>query len=268
MDRAHFSRMTHNRVVQEEFSKQAPRFGEKGLTLSSPEILEWIVGCLPLDRDFRVLDVAAGTGHLSRAIAPHVKDVMAIDITRDMIARARQETATSNLDNLYFVEGSAEQLPYPAGCFDLVVSRLAIHHFEDPSLQLREMMRVGKLNHRIGIIDLLAPEDGKVAQHYNDLERLRDPSHTLAQSKTQMQELLTNAGILVESIETREIEVDFLRWVQMAGTKPETIETLKEELMDDITDGSRTGMRPFLESGSLKFRHVWSIIVGKNPAAD
>ena len=37
----------HNERIQEEFSKQAPRFGEKGLTLSSQDILDWIVDFLP-----------------------------------------------------------------------------------------------------------------------------------------------------------------------------------------------------------------------------
>ena len=256
--------MKHNRVVREEFSKQASRFGDKGLTLSSQDILDWIVDFLPLDKELRVLDVAAGTGHLSRAIFPHVREVTAIDITPAMLAYAREETARINLGNISFVEGSAEQLPYEAGCFDLVVSRLAIHHFENPIIQLREMVRVCKSNHRIGIIDLLAPEDKRIAESYNDLERWRDPSHTVAHSKTQMKELLTHAGIVVEKIETRDVEVDFLRWVQMTGTKSETIVLLKEELMKDINDGSKTGMRPFLESGSLKFLQVWSIIIGKN----
>ena len=256
--------MKHNRVVREEFSKQASRFGDKGLTLSSQELLDWIVDFLSLNKEFRVLDVAAGTGHLSRAIAPHVRQVAGIDITPEMLAHAREETAGRNLDNISFVEGSAEQLPYEAGCFDLVVSRLAIHHFENPMIQLREMVRVCKPNHIIGTIDLLAPEDERAAESYNDLERLRDPSHTVALSKTQLKKLLADAGIAVERIETTDVEVDFLKWVQMTGTKPGTVELLKEELMKDINGGSKTGMRPFLESGSLKFLQVWSIMIGRN----
>jgi len=54
--------MKHNKVVRKEFSKQAPSFGDKGLTLSSQDILDWSVRILPLDKEFRVLDVAAGTG--------------------------------------------------------------------------------------------------------------------------------------------------------------------------------------------------------------
>jgi ubiquinone/menaquinone biosynthesis C-methylase UbiE len=254
--------MKHDRVVRREFSKQASKFGDKGLTLSSQDILAWITDSLRLNKEFRVLDVAAGTGHLSRAIAPHVKAVVAIDITPEMLDTAREEITKSNLNNILLEEGSAEKLPHEADRFDLVVSRLAIHHFKKPILQLREMVRVCKPSHSVGIIDLLSPEDARIAEVYNDLERLRDPSHTVALSEKQITKILGEVGITVEKIEVRDIEVDFQRWVRMTGTKRETVETLKEELMKDLGDGSKTGMRPFIKNGQLKFLQVWSVIYG------
>jgi ubiquinone/menaquinone biosynthesis C-methylase UbiE len=49
--------------------------------MSSAEYLEWVVSQLILSPSFVVLDVAAGTGHLGRAIAPHVQRVVAVDLT-------------------------------------------------------------------------------------------------------------------------------------------------------------------------------------------
>ena len=164
--------MEHNEVIRREFSKQATGFGDKGLSLSRQDILDWIVDTLPLHENYRVLDVAAGTGHLSRAIAPHVTDVVAIDITPGMLEEARKEAARSNLDNISIEEGKAEYLPYEDDFFDLVVSRLAIHHFEKPSVQLSEMVRVCKPLQSVGVIDLLSPDE-RVADIYNHLERLR-----------------------------------------------------------------------------------------------
>ena len=117
----------HDKQVQHEFSKQAASFGDQGLTLSSQDILGWIVEGLPLQRDFRVLDVAAGTGHLSRAVAPHVREVVAIDITPEMLEIARKEIALSNLDNITIEEGNAAELPFEDNSFDMIVSRLALH---------------------------------------------------------------------------------------------------------------------------------------------
>lgn len=255
--------MKHNRVVRREFSKQASKFGEKGLTLSSQDLLDWAVSLLPLEKGFRVLDVAAGTGHLSRAIAPYVKEIIAIDITREMLRYIHEETTKANPEHISIEEGSAEHLPHETDCFDLVVSRLAIHHFEKPVIQLREMVRVCRPNHSIGIIDLLAPDDEGIAKAYNSLERLRDPSHSMALSKTQMNKLLAETGIAVEKIVTRDVEVNFQRWAQMTDIRPESIEVLQEELMKDIRGDSKTGMRPFMENGQIKFLQVWSMIVGR-----
>ena len=255
--------MEHNRVIQSEFSKQASSFGDQGLTLSSQEILGWIVGNLPFQENYRVLDVAAGTGHLSRAIAPHVDEVVAIDITPEMIEQARHETARMGLENIRINEGDALVLPYQDNAFDMVVSRLAIHHFEKPGNQLREMVRVCKVGKAVGVVDLLSPEDGNVAKTYNDLERLRDPSHTIAMSKSGMARLLIESGLVINTIDIQDVEVDFQRWVQMTGTDPETIETLQSELLKDIEDGTRTGMRPFIKDGVLKFIQIWSVVIGK-----
>lgn len=255
--------MDHNRVVRKEFSKQAARFGDQGLTLSSQDLLDWIVDSLPLKKEFRVLDVAAGTGHLSRAIAPRVNEVAAIDLTPAMLAQAREEAARQNLTNIVFEEGNAERLPYETGRFDLVASRLALHHFEKPIIPLREMARVCKPDGRLAAIDLMAPEDPKIAETYNSLERSRDPSHTAALSITQMKALFADAGLAIETLETRNVEVDFQRWTQMTGTAPGVTEALKERLLKDLGADSETGMRPFIRNGALKFLQVWAIVVGK-----
>lgn len=254
--------MEHNKVIRREFSKQASSFGDQGLTLSSQEILDWIVENLPLQKNYRVLDVAAGTGHLSRAIAPNVKEVIAIDITPEMIEQARIETERMKLENIFIEAGNAENLPYDDGLFDMVVSRLAIHHFANPSIQLREMVRVCKPSQIVGIIDLLSPEDERVAETYNHLERLRDPSHTIALSKTKMERVLKDSGLAVKNITTRNVEVDFKRWVQMTGADPETIEYIRNKLLEDIQNGTETGMRPFMKDGTLKFLQIWSVVLG------
>ncbi|MEN8173058.1 MAG: class I SAM-dependent methyltransferase, partial [Chloroflexota bacterium] len=247
---------------RKEFSKQAPSFGEKGLTLSSQEILNWIVGELPLQDNFRVLDIAAGTGHLSRAIAPHVKEVTAIDITPEMLAESRKEAARFNLGNIVIEEGNAEDLPYKDNSFDLVVSRLAIHHFEKPAVQFSEMVRVCKPDHYVGVIDLLSSDDDAAAATYNQLENMRDPSHVHAFSKTAMKRMMEETGLTINTFESRDIKVDFQRWVQMTGTEPDKVKILQTRLMGDIGESNKTGMRPFIEKGTLKFLQVWAIVIG------
>src|SRR5262249_27951085 len=154
-----------------------------------------------------VLDIAAGTGHLSRAIAPRVREVIAIDLTPAMLREARLDTAKAGMTNIRFAQCDAAHLPFPDGCMDMGVSRLAIHHFEQPAVQMAEMVRVCKPGHGVGVVDLLSPEDESQVETYNHLERLRDPSHTTAFTRTQMAAALEATGIEVSTTDTRDIVV-------------------------------------------------------------
>ena len=72
-----------------------------------------MVGCLNLKPDFVVLDVAAGTGHLGRAIAPRVQRVIAVDMTPEMLRQGIGEAARAGINNIVFEQGRAEKLPIP-----------------------------------------------------------------------------------------------------------------------------------------------------------
>ena len=122
---------TQHDVIRREFGQQATRFGEQGLTLSNQAYLDWMVEQLDLQSHFEVLDVAAGTGHLSRAIAPHVKRVVALDLTPEMLAQGEREAEQQGLTNVVFEQGEAEHLTHGNEAFDLVVTRFSLHHFAD-----------------------------------------------------------------------------------------------------------------------------------------
>lgn len=258
--------MTHSETIRREFAKQSSHFERADLNLSSKDYLAWMVEILPLRSDFHVLDVAAGTGHLSRAIAPHVKQIVAIDLTPEMLERAREESHKSKLNNISFEEGDAASLRYQAATFDMVVSRLAIHHFEDPLIQLREMVRVCKSDHIVGVIDLLSPSEEHLIGPYNHLERLRDPSHTFALTKDQLINAMGMAGVVINRFDERDIEVDFERWVEMTDTDRRIVKTIRSELEQELRGGRQTGMRPYVKDGRLQFLQVWSVVMAvKSP---
>jgi len=249
-------------IVKEQFRKQAPRFGEKGLPLASPEHLEWMVEHLDLQPDFGVLDVATGTGHLGRAIAPHVRRVVALDATAEMLLEGRRQARQDGIGNIFFEQGLAEELPYPTDAFDLVVSRFAIHHFEDPGAPVAEMVRVCRPGGRVAVIDLIAPEDEAGAAAYNRLERMRDSSHTRALAGSKIQRLLREAGLDVVRAVSREVHVDVDRWFDLAETEPEVRRTIVEELTQELTGLRTSGMRPFLRENQLTYVQTWLIAVG------
>jgi SAM-dependent methyltransferase len=88
----------------------------------------------------RVLDVACGTGVLSRTAASRSGPsgaVIGLDLNRGMLAVAARLSPT-----LRWPQGTAEALPFPDQCFEAVVSQFGLMFVPDPAVALREMMRV------------------------------------------------------------------------------------------------------------------------------
>ncbi len=110
-----------------------------------------------------VLDVACGTGNLTltaqRVAGPKGK-VYGIDAAPEMIEFAKKKAARAG-SPVVFQVGLAEKLDFPGGTFDVVISRLAIHHLPD-DLKRRafaEILRVLKRGGRLLIADFKPPSN-------------------------------------------------------------------------------------------------------------
>ncbi|MHB8092348.1 MAG: class I SAM-dependent methyltransferase [Syntrophales bacterium] len=253
---------THDDEIRKQFSRQATHFNEEGRTLSSAEYLQWVVGCLDLKSDFVVLDVAAGTGHLGRAIAPRVKQVIAVDMTSEMLRQGIGEAARDGITNIVFEQGRAEKLRYPDDSFDMVVTRLSLHHFADPYPAILEMMRVCRPGKQIGIMDMVSPDDTTLAARYNRLERLRDPSHTRCLTLAELRTALKDAGLTKVSMASRDIEVNLNSWMDLTGVDAEVRRIIEDELTGELDGKQSTGMRPFRKDSQLMFTQTWTTAVG------
>lgn len=253
---------THDDKIKKQFSLQAAHFNDKDRPLASAEYLQWVVGRLDLNPDFVVLDVAAGTGLLGRAIAPRVQRVVAIDLTPEMIRQGIREAAKAGITNIVFEQGRAEKLPYPDDSFDMVVTRLSLHHFADPHPAIREMVRVCRPGKQVGIMDMVSPDDATLVELYNRLERLRDPSHTRCLTLTELHMALQNAGLTMVQVVSRNIEVNLKPWLDLTGAGPEVRRIVQEELTEELKGKRITGMRPFEKDGQLMFTQTWTTAVG------
>ena len=255
--------LSHLNKIRKTFSEQAKGLGNTSLTLAREGYLKWMIELLPIAPHYEVLDVAAGAGHLSRAIAPLVKKVTAIDVTPEMLAEGNKEARKAVIQNIVFKVGNAESLPFEGDAFDLVVSRFAIHHFTEPSRPLAEMARVCKPSGFVGIIDMVAPQDTEMAQKYNYWEQVRDPSHTLALSPEAFAGLISGAGLAQARCDSREIEIDVDRWINLTKPGEKAIKEIREAIEQDIAGKGPTGLRPFVQDDDFKFWQTWMIVVGK-----
>jgi ubiquinone/menaquinone biosynthesis C-methylase UbiE len=126
------------------FGERAPHYDEGWLGRLHHQIADRTADLaltrVPAPR--RILDVGCGTGYLLgrlAARAPHAETLAGIDAASAMIEAARS-AATD--DRLRFVVGTAEQLPWPAASFDLVVSTTSFDHWADQRAGLAQCARV------------------------------------------------------------------------------------------------------------------------------
>jgi ubiquinone/menaquinone biosynthesis C-methylase UbiE len=101
----------------------------------------------------RVLDMGCGTGYLLRTLAGRYSDAQqlcGIDAAPQMIATAR---AFARDDRLTFTVGVAEELGYPDGTFDLIVSTTSFDHWADQQAGLVECARVLRPGGHLVLVD-------------------------------------------------------------------------------------------------------------------
>src|SRR6266567_1322704 len=98
------------RQIQTNFGAAAADYVTSKVHASGQD-LAWVVEAAALTGTERVLDVATGAGHTGFALAPYAAEVVALDITKEMLAVAQKSAAERHLDNIRFLEGDAQQLP-------------------------------------------------------------------------------------------------------------------------------------------------------------
>ena len=155
----------------------------------------------------RVLDVAAGTGTSSSALAKSGAEVVAVDFSPGMIAEGRKRHP-----ELTFVEGDAEELPFPAKSFDAVTISFGLRNVNDPQKALREMRRVLKPGGRLVICEFSHPERALVTGAYRGyLQYVMPAVARLTSSNPQAY------TYLMESIRGWPTQDILAQWIRAAG---------------------------------------------------
>jgi ubiquinone/menaquinone biosynthesis C-methylase UbiE len=249
----------HNDRVREEFARQAPEFAAKHSFFGDREIAEWIGAHLPLEANDSVLDVCGGAGHLSRRLAGRAREFVVIDLTPEVIDAGRRGAEDEGVENVRFVEGDAAALPFEDGAFDVAVSRFAFHHLEDPRAVAQEMARVVRSGGHLLIMDMV---DG--GSRHNELERLRDPSHTNALPEEELLLLLGEAGTSVVARDERHQAIPAKPWLERAHTTTEEAgEQVLAALDQEVGGGTPTGLHAHEHEGHVHVAQHWVLLVGR-----
>jgi ubiquinone/menaquinone biosynthesis C-methylase UbiE len=181
-------------ATRERFARTAERVAALQ-DARAAELEEKVVHFAAPGGDERVLDSGSGPGALAFALAPHVREVVALDLVPELLEQGRKRA--ERFPNVTFVEGDATKLPFDYGEFDLAGSLRTLHHIARPELAVAELARVTRPRGRVLVIDQIAPVDPLVAQELNRFERARDPSHTRALADIDLRHLFESNNLVL-----------------------------------------------------------------------
>ncbi|MBO1361622.1 class I SAM-dependent methyltransferase [Acetobacter sacchari] len=185
----------------------------------------------------RVLDLGCGGGHVAYRLAAHAAEVIACDVTDQMLRAVDAEAICRGLTNIRTIQAPAERLPFEDGAFDAVFCRFTMHHWNDAAAGLREARRVLARHGEAMFIDVTAPTVAVADSWLQTLELLRDVSHVRNYSVAEWRKLLGDAGFVLKEVSTDRLRMEFGSWVARTQTPQEriaAIRSLQEVAPEDV----------------------------------
>jgi ubiquinone/menaquinone biosynthesis C-methylase UbiE len=201
-------------ATRERFARTAERVAGHQ-DEQAEELAQKVFSFLSPNGDERALDSGTGAGALAFALAPHVREVVAVDLVPELLEEGRKRA--ERFPNVTFVEGDATKLDFELGSFDLVGSLRTLHHIARPELAVAEIARVTRMRGRVLIIDQIAPVDPVAASQLNAFERARDPSHARALADIDLRHLFESNGLVLLRNEYEREPRDLGSYLDLAG---------------------------------------------------
>ena len=249
----------HSELILEQFSKQAVPFSNiPGHT--DEKIANLITNFSGVTQKDIVLDVACGPGLITFPFAKIAEKVTGMDITPEMIERAKVLQDKQGINNITWDIGNAYSLPYENNSFSMIVTRYSFHHLLKPSAALEEMIRVCKPGGKIVVIDVAPPEEKRAAYDY--FERLRDPSHTKALNPVEHIKLFENSGLCNIKAEFYLLEIELENQIKSSFPNKGDDDKMRGIIKNDLTL-NRTGFGPKEKDGNYFLYYPNIICVGQ-----
>jgi SAM-dependent methyltransferase len=208
-------------ATRERFGKTAERIAALQ-DARAAALEEKIVRFVAPGGDERALDSGTGSGALAFALAPHVREVVGVDVVPELLEQARKRA--EKVSNVTFVEGDATKLPFGYGEFDLAGTVRTLHHIARPELAMAELVRVTRARGRLLVVDQIAPVDPAAAAELNRFEQARDPSHKRTLADVDLRGLFESNGLVLVRAEYEREPRELDSYLDLAGCEGEARE--------------------------------------------
>jgi ubiquinone/menaquinone biosynthesis C-methylase UbiE len=216
----------HQTLVAKQFGAHASAYVTSAVHASG-EDLDQIAKLAADIKPSRALDLGCGGGHVSFALSPHCKEVVAYDLSHEMLGVVSLEAGKRALGNIVTHQGRVEALPFPDASFDLVATRYSVHHWHDVPKAFAEAKRVLRPGGRAIFADNTSPGVPLFDTWLQAIELLRDPSHVRGYTVAEWTRLLGDAGFVPNTVVTRRKRLEFAPWITRLATPPVFVQAIK-----------------------------------------
>lgn len=227
---------THDAVARAQFGPRAAAYVQSAVHAQGQDLdaLQVLAAAHPGDR---ALDLGCGGGHVAYRLAPHFTEVVACDLSADMLAAVAATARERGLANIATAEAAAERLPFGDAAFDFVASRFSAHHWGDLDAGLREACRVARPGAPAVLVDAISPGRPILDTHLQAIEVLRDTSHVRDYAVAEWTAAVERAGFAVEAVRRHRIRIDFAAWIERMKTPPvnaQAVRALQAAASDEV----------------------------------
>ena len=154
--------------AREFFNEIAPDWEEMRKNYYDESIREKILESGLLKKEMTVLDLGAGNGYVSRAVAGHVGKVIAVDISGEMLKELKKKAREDGIGNIEILENDGLDMTLENESVDMVFASMYLHHIEEPQDAIKEMYRVLKPGGFVFLADFCEHKDTEMKEKMHD----------------------------------------------------------------------------------------------------
>ncbi len=155
--------------AREFFNKVAPEWEQLRKICYDESIRNKLFQLNLLDKNMTVLDLGSGDGYLSRAVAAFVKNVIAVDISGEMLSELKRKAKAEGINNIEPIESDGRDVPLDDSSVDMACANMYLHHIEEPEIAIKEMYRLIKPGGKVFVADFCIHNNKEFKEKMHDI---------------------------------------------------------------------------------------------------
>ena len=155
--------------IGKRFDQVANRYDTPDKVKRSEEFVKKLLKLIPVNKDFKVMDIGAGTGLVDTILANYVGQIYAFDLSEGMLKVFEGKIKKNNISNIKIFRKDVLSEDFPEKDFDLVITSMTFHHLDNPKEALKKIKEYLKKGGYVAIIDL-EKEDGTFHSDNTDVK--------------------------------------------------------------------------------------------------